>query len=185
MCRRSSGSTPTLPASRWGLQGARCSAAAPAVLTSGYCPAAPPWTGSPWSLRTSGPTPAWCQPLAARSEWPTLSQGIAPPGWPQVIPPKGWAPRRRTPDLSKIRINTPIKQHVFGKSGSYVCILEEQRVRAWRGGCGWGALRPSAAAAAGLLLLRGCFSCCRQAPAVAPASAWLDAACILLPCFRG
>ncbi|KAL4426832.1 hypothetical protein ABPG77_006618 [Micractinium sp. CCAP 211/92] len=45
----------------------------------------------------------------------------------KVVPPKGWAPRRRAPDLSKIRINTPIKQHVFGKSGSYVCILEEQR----------------------------------------------------------
>ncbi|KAL4431002.1 hypothetical protein ABPG75_006258 [Micractinium tetrahymenae] len=45
----------------------------------------------------------------------------------KVVPPKGWAPRRRLPDLTKIRINTPIKQHVFGKSGSYLCILEEQR----------------------------------------------------------
>ncbi|PSC73626.1 Jumonji domain-containing [Micractinium conductrix] len=45
----------------------------------------------------------------------------------KVVPPAGWKPRRRSPDLDKIRINTPIKQHVFGKSGSYVCILEEQR----------------------------------------------------------
>ena len=51
-----------------------------------------------------------------------------PPHHGQVVPPAGWKPRRRSPDLDKIRINTPIKQHVFGKSGSYVCILEEQRV---------------------------------------------------------
>ncbi len=30
---------------------------------------------------------------------------------------------------AQVRINTPIKQHVFGKSGAYMCILEEQRVR--------------------------------------------------------
>ncbi|EFN59438.1 hypothetical protein CHLNCDRAFT_137990 [Chlorella variabilis] len=45
----------------------------------------------------------------------------------KVIPPKGWAPRKAPLDLERIRINTPIKQHVFGKSGAYVCILEEQR----------------------------------------------------------
>lgn len=65
----------------------------------------------------------------------------APPPAPpplQVIPPKGYLPRKAKVDLDKIRIGTPIKQHVFGKSGAYVCILEEQRVREGRGGlAGW------------------------------------------------
>ncbi len=80
----------------------------------------------------------------------------------QVVPPKGWAPRRRSPDLSKIRINTPIKQHVFGKSGSYVCILEEQRVRGREDGaalmvqpcaCACALLLAASAAGTRLLLL--------------------------------
>ena len=56
----------------------------------------------------------------------------------QVIPPPGWKPWKRRPDLGAIRIKTPIKQHVFGKSGAYVAILEEQRVRpaACSSGCG-------------------------------------------------
>ena len=31
---------------------------------------------------------------------------------PQVVPPKGWAPSRKAPDLDNLRIQTPIKQHV-------------------------------------------------------------------------
>lgn len=56
---------------------------------------------------------------------------MPPPGPPtlQVIPPKGWSPHRGGVDLDALRIKTPIKQHVFGKGGAYVCILEEQRVR--------------------------------------------------------
>lgn len=51
------------------------------------------------------------------------------PEWPcfKVIPPAGWKPTKKRINWEDIRIQTPIKQHVFGKSGSYMCILEEQR----------------------------------------------------------
>lgn len=46
----------------------------------------------------------------------------------QVAPPAGWRPRRRQfPDLRTVKINTPIRQHVFGSKGAYRCILVEQK----------------------------------------------------------
>lgn len=45
----------------------------------------------------------------------------------QVTPPKGWKPRKEEYDFSKVNIGAPIKQHVFGRSGAYMCILEEQK----------------------------------------------------------
>jgi hypothetical protein len=40
----------------------------------------------------------------------------------QVIPPAGWRARRTTfPDLKQVKINTPIRQHVFGSKGAYRC----------------------------------------------------------------
>ncbi|GAB4817665.1 hypothetical protein N2152v2_004711 [Parachlorella kessleri] len=51
------------------------------------------------------------------------------PDWPcfKVVPPKGWKPTKKDYDLDGLRIATPIRQHAFGKGGSYMCILEEQR----------------------------------------------------------
>ncbi len=47
----------------------------------------------------------------------TLSQ---PPT--QVVPPAGWRARSTPyPDLETVWINTPIRQHVFGKAGAYRC----------------------------------------------------------------
>ncbi|KAL6781830.1 hypothetical protein ACKKBF_B09595 [Auxenochlorella protothecoides x Auxenochlorella symbiontica] len=57
-------------------------------------------------------------------------QFLKHPEWAcfKVIPPKRWKPNKRGKyDLENVRIATPIKQHVFGKSGAYRCILEEQR----------------------------------------------------------
>jgi hypothetical protein len=45
----------------------------------------------------------------------------------KVVPPKGWRPRKEEYDFSDVHIGAPIKQHAFGKSGAYMCILEEQR----------------------------------------------------------
>lgn len=45
----------------------------------------------------------------------------------RVVPPKGWKPRQGDYDFSKVNIGAPIKQHVFGRSGAYMCILEEQK----------------------------------------------------------
>lgn len=45
----------------------------------------------------------------------------------KVVPPKGWRPRKKDYDFSDVHIGAPIKQHAFGKSGAYMCILEEQR----------------------------------------------------------
>lgn len=45
----------------------------------------------------------------------------------RVVPPKGWKPRTGDYDFSKVNIGAPIKQHVFGRSGAYMCILEEQK----------------------------------------------------------
>lgn len=45
----------------------------------------------------------------------------------KVVAPKGWRPRQQDYDFSTVNIGAPIKQHVFGRSGSYMCILEEQR----------------------------------------------------------
>ncbi|CAD7698279.1 unnamed protein product [Ostreobium quekettii] len=47
----------------------------------------------------------------------------------KVIPPAGWAPRRRPgfPDLANIEISCPIRQHAFGKAGAYRCLLVEQK----------------------------------------------------------
>ena len=43
----------------------------------------------------------------------------------QVIPPKGYCPRRGGYDLTKVEIGTPIRQHTFGTGGAYSAILEE------------------------------------------------------------
>jgi hypothetical protein len=45
----------------------------------------------------------------------------------KVQPPRGWKPRRAAPDLSRIEIQTPIKQMVFGTRGAYRCLLIEQK----------------------------------------------------------
>jgi len=45
----------------------------------------------------------------------------------KVVPPKGWRQRKKDYDFSDVHIGAPIKQHAFGKSGAYMCILEEQR----------------------------------------------------------
>mmetsp|Transcript_18452 Transcript_18452/g.39647 ORF Transcript_18452/g.39647 Transcript_18452/m.39647 type:complete len:650 (+) Transcript_18452:443-2392(+) len=46
----------------------------------------------------------------------------------KVVPPPGWRPRRtKFPDLKTVKINTPIRQHVFGTKGAYRCILVEQK----------------------------------------------------------
>lgn len=51
------------------------------------------------------------------------------PGCPcfKVVAPVGWKPRQEDYDFSMVNIGAPIKQHVFGRSGAYMCILEEQR----------------------------------------------------------
>ncbi|KAK9823398.1 hypothetical protein WJX72_002487 [[Myrmecia] bisecta] len=46
----------------------------------------------------------------------------------KVVPPRGWSARTsQMPDLSELKINTPIKQHVFGTRGAYRCLFEEQK----------------------------------------------------------
>lgn len=45
----------------------------------------------------------------------------------KIIPPDGWKPTRRRPNLDKMMIHCPIKQLAFGKKGSYQCILVEQK----------------------------------------------------------
>lgn len=46
----------------------------------------------------------------------------------KVVPPAGWKPRAQEfPPLETIAITTPIRQHVFGKSGAYRCLLVEQK----------------------------------------------------------
>ncbi|KAL6759071.1 JmjC domain, hydroxylase-domain-containing protein [Haematococcus lacustris] len=46
----------------------------------------------------------------------------------KVVPPQSWRPRKAPfPDLKAVRINTPIKQHVFGTKGAYRCLLVEQK----------------------------------------------------------
>ncbi len=45
----------------------------------------------------------------------------------RVTPPPGYQARKEAPDLESLRINAPIKQHVFGRSGAYMALLEEQR----------------------------------------------------------
>ena len=45
----------------------------------------------------------------------------------RVTPPRGYQPREKSLDLESLRINAPIKQHVFGRSGAYMAVLEEQR----------------------------------------------------------
>uniref|UniRef100_A0A7S0S4F7 JmjC domain-containing protein n=1 Tax=Chlamydomonas leiostraca TaxID=1034604 RepID=A0A7S0S4F7_9CHLO len=46
----------------------------------------------------------------------------------KVVPPAGWRPRKGSyPDLKTMRINTPIRQHVFGTRGAYRCMLVEQK----------------------------------------------------------
>lgn len=45
----------------------------------------------------------------------------------RVVPPQGWKPRKGDYEFSKVNIGAPIKQHVFGRSGAYMCILEEQK----------------------------------------------------------
>lgn len=45
----------------------------------------------------------------------------------RVTPPPGYQPRKKSLDLESLRINAPIKQHVFGRSGAYMAVLEEQR----------------------------------------------------------
>ena len=45
----------------------------------------------------------------------------------KVVPPEGWKPRKEDYDFSEVKIGAPIKQHVFGRSGAYMCILEEQK----------------------------------------------------------
>ena len=77
-------------------------------------------------------------------------------------------PRSAAALLPQVRINTPIKQHVFGKSGAYVCILEEQRVRSrqfyngrhqqWQNLVDCAACWVAAAVAVGLCCMLG--SCC-------------------------
>ncbi len=38
----------------------------------------------------------------------------------KVVPPEGWSASRIGPhDLDSVVIKTPIRQHVFGKSGAY------------------------------------------------------------------
>mmetsp|Transcript_10437 Transcript_10437/g.28495 ORF Transcript_10437/g.28495 Transcript_10437/m.28495 type:complete len:626 (+) Transcript_10437:2369-4246(+) len=45
----------------------------------------------------------------------------------RVTPPPGYQPRKKSLDLESLRIKAPIKQHVFGRSGAYMALLEEQR----------------------------------------------------------
>ncbi|GIL76258.1 hypothetical protein Vretimale_5841 [Volvox reticuliferus] len=46
----------------------------------------------------------------------------------KVVPPRGWRPRRTPfPDLRKVQINVPIRQHVFGTKGAYRCVFVEQK----------------------------------------------------------
>ena len=45
----------------------------------------------------------------------------------RVTPPPGYKPRRKQIDLESLHINAPIKQHVFGRSGVYMAVLEEQK----------------------------------------------------------
>ncbi|GLI64915.1 hypothetical protein VaNZ11_008308 [Volvox africanus] len=46
----------------------------------------------------------------------------------KVVPPRGWRPRRTPfPDLRKVQINVPIRQHVFGTKGAYRCLFVEQK----------------------------------------------------------
>lgn len=45
----------------------------------------------------------------------------------KVIPPEGWRPRQSPfPDLEQIKIQTPIRQNVFGSKGSYRCVFIEE-----------------------------------------------------------
>ena len=40
----------------------------------------------------------------------------------KVVPPAGYKPRRgKFPDLNSVKINTPIRQNVFGSKGVYRC----------------------------------------------------------------
>ena len=48
----------------------------------------------------------------------------------RVTPPAGYKPRRKQlqeKDMESLQINAPIKQHVFGRSGAYMAVLEEQK----------------------------------------------------------
>lgn len=45
----------------------------------------------------------------------------------RVTPPPGYQARRAPVDKESLQINAPIKQHVFGRSGAYMAVLEEQR----------------------------------------------------------
>ncbi|KAK9865570.1 hypothetical protein WJX84_000456 [Apatococcus fuscideae] len=46
----------------------------------------------------------------------------------KIIPPRGYIARREGfPKLEQIKIQTPIRQHVFGTQGTYRCLLEEQK----------------------------------------------------------
>lgn len=43
-----------------------------------------------------------------------------------MVPPKGWRARRQPfPDLRKVKIHVPIRQHVFGTKGAYRCVFME------------------------------------------------------------
>jgi hypothetical protein len=45
----------------------------------------------------------------------------------KVTPPPGFSPSKDPVKLEDVHIGAPIKQHVFGRSGSYMAVLEEQK----------------------------------------------------------